>query len=237
MFSPRGAARAAGFFYLLIIASAIFAEPYVRGSLIDSGDAATTAANILANEPLYKLAAAADFVTLISDIAVAGIFYVLLAPAGRAMSMVAALSRLAMTAVMAVNIVFFLAPLALLKDAPWLAPFGAGEREALSLLSLKMHSIGYNVALILFAAHCVLAGVLMTRATFLPRIFGLLFVVAGVCYATNGLVHLVLPPLPIELFPWILLPAIPAEWGLALWLLLVGVNTRKWREQAEAAHA
>jgi hypothetical protein len=37
------------------------------------------------------------------------------------------------------------------------------------------------------------------------------------------------------LFPWILLPALPAEGGLTLWLLIMGVNVEKWRAQAAAA--
>ncbi len=36
-----------------------------------------------------------------------------------------------------------------------------------------------------------------------------------------------------HLFPWIMLPAFPAELGLALWLTLKGVNIPKWKERAQ----
>ena len=34
------------------------------------------------------------------------------------------------------------------------------------------------------------------------------------------------------LLPWIVLPAFPAELGLALWLTVKGVNVPKWKERA-----
>jgi hypothetical protein len=36
-----------------------------------------------------------------------------------------------------------------------------------------------------------------------------------------------------RLFPWIMLPAFPAELGLCLWLLVKGVNIPKWEERAQ----
>jgi hypothetical protein len=37
-----------------------------------------------------------------------------------------------------------------------------------------------------------------------------------------------------ELFPWILLPVILGEGALAIWLLVVGVNSTKWNAVAAA---
>ena len=33
------------------------------------------------------------------------------------------------------------------------------------------------------------------------------------------------------LFPWLMLPAFPAELGLCLWLLVKGVDLPKWQER------
>jgi hypothetical protein len=49
--SPRLKARIAGAFYLLTIPTAVFAELFVRGEFVVSGNAAATAINILAHEP------------------------------------------------------------------------------------------------------------------------------------------------------------------------------------------
>lgn len=51
---PRLLARMAGVFYLFITVCALFAYMHVRGQLIDTGDMARTADNIVANEQLFR---------------------------------------------------------------------------------------------------------------------------------------------------------------------------------------
>jgi hypothetical protein len=80
----------------------------------------------------------------------------------------------------------------------------------------------------------VLIGYLIARASFLPRILGWLLVFAGLCHIANTLAVFLAPDFARGLFPWILLPALPAEGGLTLWLLIAGVNAEKWRAQSAA---
>lgn len=47
--------RIAGAFYLLTILAGMFAQGFVSERLVVSGNAAATAANILAHEPLFRL--------------------------------------------------------------------------------------------------------------------------------------------------------------------------------------
>ena len=54
------AARAAGVLYLIIIIAGIFAEFFVRQSLIVPGDATATANNIMASEGLFRAGIAGD---------------------------------------------------------------------------------------------------------------------------------------------------------------------------------
>ncbi len=216
----RAAGRTAGFFYLVIIVAALFNEIAVRGPAFVKGDSAATAANILGAAQLWRFGAAADFAVLIADVAVAAIFYALLAPAGRALAFAAAAFRVAMTCVMAVNVGVHLRPLAILEGGA--AALDQGAREQLAYLALREHAANYDVALVLFAAHCVLLGVLLWRARIVPRIFGLMFVAAGLAYAANSIASLVFPAQPFDLFTVMLATALPAEFGLTLWLLIFG---------------
>jgi hypothetical protein len=233
--SPRFKARIAGVLYLIIIIAAPFAEVFVRGRLVVYGDAAATATNILAHEQLYRLAGAADLITFTCDAAVALIFYELLKPVSRSLSLFAAFFRLLYVAIVGVNTLNHFAPLVLLGGARFLSAFKTDQLQALALVSLSLHGTGYNIGLVFFGFHCLLIGYLISRSAFLPRILGVLMAIAGLCYLTNSFANLQSPPLQDYLYPYILLPSGVAELSLCLWLLVKGVNAQRWKEQASAA--
>ena len=81
--SQQKAAKIAGFLYLVIIIAGIFAEFFVRSSLIVAGDATATANNIAASEGLFRAGIAADMVMIMCDVAVALLFYVLFKPVSK----------------------------------------------------------------------------------------------------------------------------------------------------------
>jgi len=95
-----------------------------------------------------------------------------------------------------------------------------------------MFAYAFSVSLTFFGVFCVLIGTLIFRSKFLPRILGLLMIVAGVTYWINS--FRLFPTLPIPHVQWVTLIA---ESSLALWLLVVGVNEEKWRAQATAGAA
>lgn len=232
--NPTTTARVAGLAYLVIMIAAPFSEMFVRGDAIVGGDPAGTAANILATEHLWRLAIVAELATIACDVIVALLLYVLLKPAGKSVALLAAGFQMVTVAVTSVKVLFHIAPLQLLKpDGPW-THFSTEQLQELAYLSLRMHGEAYEVALFLFGIHCLLIGWLIARATFLPRILGWLLGLAGLCYLVSTIAGAVAPDFARMLFPWILLPALPAEGGLALWLLIRGVNAQKWREQAAA---
>src|ERR1700722_5862196 len=75
--SPSLQARIAGGFYLINIATGIFAILFVRGALFVSGDAAATAANIMAHQMRFRLGFVAEIVTCLTSLPISVIFYFL----------------------------------------------------------------------------------------------------------------------------------------------------------------
>jgi len=233
--SPCLKARIAGVLYLIIIIAAPFGEVFVRGRLVVYGDAAATATNILAHQLFYRLAGATDLIAFTCDAAVALIFYELLKPVSRGLSLFATSSRLLHVAVVAVNTLVLFVPLVLLQGTHLLMAFKPDQLQALALASLSLHGTGYNIGLVFFAFHCLLIGYLIFRSTFLPRILGALMAMAGLCYLINSFANLLSPPLQGYLYPYILLPSGVAEISLCLWLLAKGVNAQRWEQLASAA--
>lgn len=231
----RSMARVAGLAYLIIFIAAPFAELYVRDGAIVRGDAAATASNILASEGLWRVAFTAELVNAACDAIVAVLLYELLKPAGRAVSLLAAVFRLVLVAIAGVKTLLHVAPLHLLSGEGFMAGLSAEQAQTLSYVSLRLHGEAYDVSLFFFGIHCLLIGWLIARATFLPRILGWLLAIAGFCYLVNTIAGALAPEFSRALLPWILLPALPAEGGLTLWLLIMGVNEAKWREQADVS--
>ena len=228
--SPQVKARIAGVFYLLVflVAGSGFV---IGGRLVVSGDAAATAASILAHESSFRLAAiAADVVGGACYVVVTALFYELFKPVDRSVALAAAFFSLVGCAVGALSAVFHLAPLALLGGGQYLSVFTAQQLQAAALLLLKLYIQAQNIGLVFFGFYCLLIGYLIWRSTFLPRILGVLMMFAGVGWLTN-----LWAPLASSLFPYNVAPGMLGEGALTLWLLAMGVNARRWNEQAGAA--
>jgi len=234
--SPQRYARVGGALYLFIIVAALFGETFVRGRLIVWGDAAATAANILGAETLFRLGLAGEMLTCVCDVALSVILYVLLKPAGRVLALLAAAFRLTFVAIYGVSKLFEVAALVALGSAGDLAAFDPQQLHALAYLSLRVHSYGYGVSLLFFGVCCVLFGCLIHRSGYIPRVIGVLLVVGGAGYVSFSLAQLLAPAFAARwLFPWIMLPAFPAELGLSLWLLVKGVDAAKWEASARCS--
>lgn len=233
--SPRALARSAGVMYLTVIVAGMFAELFVRGRLIVGGDAAETAANIIGAESLFRLGFAADLVSVVAYVGVTGSLYVLLRPAGRLLALLGACFGLAGSAIMALNLLNHFAPLFYLGEAPYLAAFDTKQVQALARVALRLHGVGYNISIVFFALHLLFLGWLILKSSFLPRILGLLLVIASVAYLINSFTTFLAPALAAQIPSFIMLPGLIGEGGLSLWLIVKGVDAAKWRARAGAS--
>ena len=228
--SPRGEARVAGALYILVILLGGFAEVAVRQGLIVGGDPAATAKAIMANESLYRLGFCAEMLTNMIAIPLTLITYRILAPAGRFWVLLAVLFDLTQNTINAVNAWTQFAPLTLLSGSPDVAALPKAELAALARVALKWHDVGFNISLTFFGVALVIYGVVIFRSRFLPRLIGVLYGIAGLCYLANSFVYFMAPSLSS---PAILAPCLLGEGALALWMLIVGVNETRWRAVAE----
>jgi len=228
--SPRFEARITGAFYLLTILTGIFAHGFVSGSLVVDGDAAATASNILMHKSLFQLGFAAYLIEMACQIAMTALFYDLLKPAGRSVSLLAAFLGFAGCVIKTFSRLFFIAPLFILGGAHYLSVFSAEQLQALALLFFKVNDHGAAIALVFFGFYALLTGYLIVRSTFLPRILGVLSILGGL-----GWMSFLYQPLGYRLFPYISALGILGAASLILWLLVFGVNDQRWKEQASAA--
>jgi hypothetical protein len=227
--SPRPSARITGIVYFLYFLTAVLGEFFLKGMVVD-GDAAATANNLLAHQPLFRLGLATGLIATACYIAVTALFYDLFKPVDGSLSLLAAFFGLVGCAITAFGSLFQLAPLVVLGGAPYLRVFNLEQLQALALMFLKLNDQTANICLVLFGFYDLLIGYLIFRSAFLPRVLGVLMALAGLGWLT-----FVYPPLANSLSPYVLVLGFLAELLLMLWLLVKGVNVQRWKEQASAA--
>jgi len=231
--SPRGMARITGALFLLTVVTGIIAQAFISQRIVVPGNAATTASNILAQEPLFLLGFTIYLVEMAAQIAMTVLFYCLLKPVSRSIALLAAVFSLVGCTIKTLSRLFYFAPLLVLEsDAQYLTVFDADQLQALALLFLKVNDHAAGMALAFFGFEGLLTGYLVIRSTFLPRFLGVLSLVGGLGWLT-----FLSPSLGMRMFPIVAVVGILGAIATILWLLIVGVNEQRWKEQAYLAAA
>jgi Domain of unknown function (DUF4386) len=233
--SPKRKARIAGFLYLIVIVFGAFAELGVRARLIVPGDPALTARNILEHQTLYRLGFAMETFYLACNVPLTIIFYDLFKVVNQRVALLEAIFGLVSTAVEAVSLLAHYAPIVILGGASYLTAFSLTQLQAASYLSLQLFEGGFAISLVFFGFDCFAMAYLIMNSTFFPRIIGAALTIEGVGYLINSFTLFLAPVLQTRIFPYFAVTAL-AEVSLAMWLLAVGVNEQRWREQAHAVN-
>jgi hypothetical protein len=212
-------ARAAGVAMLLSIIFGALGEAYLPGKLIVSGDAAATAANIIGHPTLFRLTFASYLVEGICDVALCVFFYILLKPVDRNLALLSAFFGIVAMVTFAIAESSFFASSLILRDTSGMSAFTLEQRQALSLLSLRISTMIAALFLNMYGIASMIRGYLMTRSGYFPRVLGILFMIAGAGFFLRSITYIVAPSLssPIMLFP-MALAGIP----LTFWLLIKG---------------
>ena len=146
---------------------------FVRGSLIVAGDAAATAQKIMASESLFRSGVTGDLLMHVCDVPLTLIFYVLLRPVSKEISLLAAVFSLLQTAILCANKLNLITVLLLLKRADYMKAFEPNQLQALASLSLTLHGYGFGIGLIFFGVSCLCVGYLMFKSGYFRGVWAL----------------------------------------------------------------
>jgi hypothetical protein len=222
-------ARIAGLLLLLTLIAGGFGEGYVPSKLIVLGDATATAHNIQAFDWLYRMSLAGYLVEALSDIGLSLIFYVLLRPVHKDLALLAAFFGLVGTASYFACELFYLAPSLILGGAGYSKTFTPDQLNTLALLSLKVFAYGGEMTLVLYGVPSVLRGYLIFRSGYLPKFLGVLLTLGGLAFIARSFLQVLAPAYAAD---YLHLFIAPAMLSLTVWLLVRGVDVRKWEKRA-----
>lgn len=228
--SPSTRGRILAALYLVVIIGGIIGQAFIADRLIVRDDAASTAANILANRSLYRLAFTIFMIEMAAQMALSMMFYDLLKPVNRSVARAALIMGLTASGIKTMARLFFYAPLLLLGNPAYVSAFPPTQLEALALAFIRINSQGAAIALVFFGFETVLRGWLIFNSGFLPRFLGILSMIGGIGWLTW-----LWPPFGSQTFTVVALFAIAGVIATSGWLFIRGVDDAKWRQRAALA--
>jgi hypothetical protein len=237
MSSPKRLARLAGLLYLTVAIAAGFAFAYVLGKVYAPGDAATTAANVLANADLVRIGVVADLLQATVSVFVGMALYRLLQHVSKQAAGAMVILIAIAAAIMCLNDVFQVAAVLVATDSAYVAAFGAAGAQALVLLLLDLQHYGFLMAQVFFGLWLLPMGYLAYASGMFPRALGVLLVAGGVSYLVNLLTLLLVPGFGAQIAGFLSIPPTIAEVSMVLYLLIVGVKTVRPDQHSRAAMA
>lgn len=219
--------------YLIVIVGGVFAEIGARSRLVIAGNPAATARNILAHEQLFRWGFATDVIAALCVIPLILLLYEIFKVIDRRVALLALLFSLVGTAVQATALLGHYAALIVLKRGHDMG-VSTDLLNAQMYMALQLQGIGYAIGLAFFGGTMLSRGYLILHARFLPRVIGLLLMIEGICYWINSFANFVAPGIASTVLAVLMVSSL-AEVILCLWLLAMGVDEARWKEQALSA--
>lgn len=221
--SLKKRARLAGFLYFILVITGIYGIFFISSQTIVQGDAGATAKNVLANEFLFRTG-------IINDLISNTIFVLLVLVLYRMFKQVNEHQAKLMVALVLVQIpaVFIMEALNITSlvifKGEILQTFELNQRQDLAILFLRINDYGTLTLEMFWELWLLPFGLLVYKSGFIPRIFGILLIIAGIAYVNGSFVALLFPSYSAFVNqPTLLLVAI-GEISITLWLLIKGVN-------------
>lgn len=221
---PSQLARRTGLAYLGIIATGIFAEFVVRGSLVVDDDAIATADQIAASPALFGIGIGADIVMIGLDVAVAVGLFRLLRHVDRHLALSAMVLRLIQGVVIAVNLVNLAVALGFARDAVGVDGTVLLGPAQDALDAVERHALGYDIGLIAFGLNCLVLGRLLLTSRAVPRTLAVGMSWAGAVYLVGSFAALFAPNASGLIDPLYVLP-FAVELAFAIRLVTRGLET------------
>lgn len=224
MRTTRQQARYAGFLYLLLGLTAPPGLIYVPGKVLVAGNAAATADNLRASAWLVRLGIASELIHQVICIFLVLALYKLFKAVNedRAKQLVI-LGALVSVPIVFVNVLNELIALRLVSGADFLATFTKPQLDGLAYLFYRVHGQGITVASIFWGLWLFPFGMLVIRSGFIPRVFGVLLLIAGSAYLVSAFFTLIVPQYAGRVTPVTGLLEI-AELPIIFWLLIRGAR-------------
>jgi hypothetical protein len=197
----------------------ILADSVIMPKIIIWHDVMQTSKNIIANEQMFRIGVLCYWGDMLVNVLIAFALYILLKPVNNTIAILASGFRLVYV------IIRSTALLNLVKVLNVLKPEGIvlSENSTKVMHFLEADKAGYSYALIFFGFHVLLIGYLIVKSGYIPKILGLLLIIAFIGYQVYCMAFIFDTDFANRenMYKLILgIPGVISELSLCLWLLI-----------------
>jgi hypothetical protein len=221
-------ARIAGILLIVSLFAGGFGESYVPAKLLAATNVAETARRVAASIGIFRASFASCLIEAACDLALTAIFYVLLRPVSRPLSVIALCFGLFSTATFAVGEIFYFVAALPFTDEDIIKVLSPEIRQTVTYLSLTVFGYIFAIFSAFYGVAVMLRGYLIFRSEYLPRWLGVLVMLGGAGFLAKNFVAVLAP----QHDSWVFVPPmLLAMLGMALWLLIKGIDQPAWERR------
>jgi hypothetical protein len=223
MKNPKVLARVAGLLYLAVAVFGSWAQLVARSAVHVPGDATATTDNLVQNSGLFRAGLVADMLMATVFVFLGLALYRLFYDASARLATILMVFVSVSAGSILVNLIFHFGALLVATDPGYLAAFGADARDGLVLLLVELHQYGYSLGGVFFGLWLLPVGIVGYRSGLFPRWFAVIVIVGSLVWLLDPFVVFAAPETPEFVRAAISAITAVAEFGLILFLLIVGV--------------
>jgi hypothetical protein len=231
MSSLKKNARISGLLYFLHALTGGFGILYVQSAIFVPGDVTATANNLMASETLFRLSAVSVLIGQVLFLALALALYKLFKEVNKTYASLMLLLVVASVPITFLNTLTQFGVLPLLNGVEYLTAFEPGQLNAAILYLLDMHQMGIVLVETFWGLWLLPLGLLIIKSDFIPKIMGILLIIACCGYVAWSFSSLLNPDFAVMIAP-ITGIAKFGELPIIFWLLIKGV--KKQNQSTEA---
>ena len=217
----RRYALVAGVLVAISLVAGGFGESYVPGKLLVAGDFQGTSLRVGASLGLFRAGFVAYMIEAACDLSLTALFYLLLRPVSRPLSLIAAFFGVFGTATFAVGEIFYYVAALPQIDAHFGASLSPDARMRFAYLCLKIYGTVFDIFAGFYGAETMLRGYLFFRSGYLSRVLGGLLMLGGAGFILKNIFVVLAPQYDSML---LVLPMMVAMLGMAVWLPFKGIG-------------
>ena len=219
MNSHKRKARIAGLFYLLVAIFGGFAF-FVRTNLFVTDDAAATVKNIINSDLLFRAGIVSDLLGQIFGIFLVIALYSLLKTVNKNLSIIMVVLLIVPVPITCLNSLNQIAVLLLINSPDFAKVFNPDQLQTQIMFFMNLNDYGIFIAQIFWGLWLFPLGYLIFKSNFIPKVIGILLIIAGSGYLIDSLGYLLSANynLTIASFTFI------GELVLIFWLLIKGTR-------------